>query len=103
MRANMATQCANTVETFHERWYVDEQQGEAIAFYDLLADSTRGADYRATEARERARGGGRQAGAPRDGVQGDPAADARGTGVSRRGARVQLGALTQVRVTEALA
>ena len=44
MRANMATQCANTVETFHERWYVDEQQSEAIAFYDLLADSTRGAD-----------------------------------------------------------
>jgi hypothetical protein len=44
MRANMASQCANVVETFHTRWYVDEQQSEAIAFYDLLADSTRGAN-----------------------------------------------------------
>jgi hypothetical protein len=42
MRANMSGQCANVVEVFHERWYVDELQGEAIVFYDLLADSTRG-------------------------------------------------------------
>jgi hypothetical protein len=43
MRANMAGQCANVVEVFHERWYVDELQSEAIVFYDLHADSTRGA------------------------------------------------------------